>query len=97
MKRDTPNVEAELYWLCVVAYIVRAIGKLPPQSEADLERITEAQWRPMVERELEVDADFVKRLYGCCTDRLEENRALLFIVRGFGCPEPAEKLREVLG
>jgi hypothetical protein len=95
--RDTPNAESEIYWLCVAAYIVRAIGKLTPQNEADLDRITENQWRSMVERELEVDADFIKSVYDCCTDRMESNRALLFILRGFGCPTPAERLREVLG
>ena len=96
-KRDAPNVEADIYWLCVAAYIVRSIGKLPLPNEADLDRITEGQWRGVVERELEVDADFIKRVYDCCTDRMEEDRAVLFILRGFGCPDPAERLREVLG
>src|SRR4051812_5395685 len=99
-KRYDPETGARLYWVLVAAYVLRSVGKLPPGTESELDRHTThagaPDWKDVVEHELEIDADFVKRLYVLCTDRMEENRAVLFILRGFGCPNPVERLQEVL-
>lgn len=95
-KRDMQEAEAQLYWIFVTAYVLRAVGKLPPEKEREIDRFT-PEWRGIVEAELEIDTDFVKRLYAYATDRMEETRAVIFIIRGFGCPQTAERLREVLG
>jgi hypothetical protein len=98
--RNDPETDAKLYWVLVAAYILRALGKLPAGIERQLDEHTSAagapDWKVVVERELQIDSDFVKRLHDCCTDRMEENRAILFMLRGFGCPDPVDRLQEVL-
>lgn len=100
-ERNDPEIDAKLYWMLVAAYILRALGKLPGRTDAELERYTTdagaPDWKTLVERELEIDADVVQRVHTICTERMEENRATLFILRGFGCPDPVKRLEEVLG
>jgi hypothetical protein len=97
--RNDPEKDAKLYWVLVTSYLLRCIGKLSAGAEAELGRYTiqagAGDWKSLVERELEIDEDFVRRLYEACTDRMEENRAFLFMLRGFGCPDPVGRIAEV--
>jgi hypothetical protein len=51
-----------------------------------------------VEETFGIDPTFVKTVYKLCLERGKtEAQAINFMLRGFGCPEPEERMIEVLG
>jgi hypothetical protein len=57
----------------------------------------EKPWQQLVEESFGIDPPFVKPVSTLCLERGKtEAQAINFILRGFGCPEPEERMIEVL-
>jgi hypothetical protein len=100
-KKDWSKEDQEkLFWLLAAAYLVDAVGLLDEDKAAKLASFEAAAgrqaWQEHVRDSLEVDDDFVRRVYALCRKRKDEAQSLGFILRGLGCPCADERLRELL-
>lgn len=93
--------EEKLFWLLAVAYMADVVGLLDETKAAKLSSFEAAAgthtWQEHVRETLEVDDNFLKRVYALCRKRKSEVQSLGFILRGLGCPCTDERLRELFG
>ena len=92
--------EENLFWCLAAAYLMDAVGLLDEDKAAKLASFEAAAgqqtWQEQVRNSLEVDDDFVRRVYALCRKSKDEAQSLGFILRGLGCPCAEERLRELL-
>jgi hypothetical protein len=92
--------EENLFWFLAAAYLMDAVGLLDEDKAvklASFEAVAGQQtWQEQVRNSLDVDDDFVKRVYGLFRKRKDEAQSLGFLLRGLGCPCAEERLRELL-
>jgi hypothetical protein len=103
-KRKTDEqVEQELGMFLTVAYVLDALGHLPPEKRAALDGIPDAavKWDDSVGDGLRdgygLDAKGIRALHATCAKRMGGKIALLFILRGVGIPEPTEEVKSIVG
>ncbi len=93
--------EEKLFWFLATSYVADVVGLLSGDKAAKLASFEAAAgqqtWQEHVQESWDVDDNFVKKVYALCRKRKDEAPSLLFILRGLGCPEPVERLKELLG
>lgn len=91
--------EEKLFWFLATAYVADTVGLLDEDKAAKLASFEAAAgqqtWQEHVRSSLDVDDDFVKRVYALCRKRKNEPQSIGFILRGLGCLCVDDRLREV--
>jgi hypothetical protein len=99
-KGGSKENEEKLFWCLAAAYLRDAVGPLDEDKAAKLASFEAAAgqqtWQEQVRNSLDVEDDFVKRVYALCRKRKDEAQSLGFILRGLGCPCAEERLSELL-
>ena len=94
---DDPITRDQLFWFFVTAYVLHATGLLAKEKEERLDLIEAygwGNWREYVKQVLEVDEGFIRSVYAFCTEFKSRQKAIGFILRGFGCPSVEERIAE---
>ena len=94
--------EQKLLWYLATAYVADVLGVLDPVKAAKLASFEAAAgtqtWQEHVREALDVDDAFVRRVVEACRARgKDETQSIGFLLRGLGCPDAEERMREVLG
>jgi hypothetical protein len=93
----------KFFWFFATAYLADCVDLLSKTKKLKLAHLGEQYcgektWQQLVEESIGVDPTFVKTVYNLCLERGKtEAQAINFMLRGFGCPEPEERMIEVLG
>ncbi|MFO0890964.1 MAG: hypothetical protein U0790_17705 [Isosphaeraceae bacterium] len=101
-KTKEDGFEEQLFWFLATAYLADCVELLSPATKLKLAHLNdqygcETSWQQQVEGTFGIDATFVKTVFTLCTERGKtEAQALRFMLQGFGCPEPEERMQEVL-
>ena len=97
---ENEDFEQNLFWFMAAAYIGDTIGLLDERKAAKMSSLESlaggATWQEQTRKSLEINDSFVKKVYALCTKQgKSEVQAIGFILRGLGCPNTEERLREV--
>lgn len=82
-----------------VAYVLDTAGILDPQQRERLDSLKYPgcpTWDKAVEDEWGITRTFVRSVLTLCTEIKPLPAAVLFILRGLGCPEYQERMKDVL-
>lgn len=82
------------------AYVLDVAGLLDPAKKSKLDSLRYPgcpSWKEAVEDSYKINPTFVRSVYAVCSELKSPPDAVIFILRGLGCPEHVERLKEVLG
>lgn len=82
-----------------VAYVLDAAGMLDPLKRKRLDSLQFPDcpsWEEAVEQEWGITRTFVRSVLALCTEIKPLPAAMLFILRGLGCPDYQARLHEVM-
>src|SRR6056297_3987116 len=101
-REDGRSNEGEKLLACLtVAYVFDIAGVLPRNIKEDLDSLQSADsdhWHATVENFYGISRPFIRGVYDlCCEERGEKADALTFILRGLGCPDYFERVKEIIG
>lgn len=82
-----------------VAYVLDTARLLDPQKKKRLDSLRFPgcpSWEKAVEDEWGVTRTFVRSILSLCTEIKPLPAAVLFILRGIGCPDYQERMKEIM-
>jgi hypothetical protein len=92
-RKKSKAKEEALFWFLVCNYVAWALCLLEPQKEDLLDgadKPGQPGWKEHVETQLQIDQNFLRRVYDLCTERMSLEKSFVFILRGLGDPNAAE-------
>ncbi len=100
-RKKKEDFETNLFWFLATAYIADVIGLLDPAKAAKLSSLEALAgtltWQEHVEQSLDLNREFVEKIYALCRQKKNEAQSIGFILRGLGCPCADERMAELLG
>lgn len=84
--------------LTTAAYVFEATGYMPSDEMARFEEwagVGSPDWRESLEQIYGINPTFVRSVYALGSERWEPLDSIRFILRGLGCPNSEECLREI--
>ena len=97
---DADAITEKLLGYFTAAYVLDAAGMLDKGKLARLNSLAYPncpRWDQAVEAAYGISRTFVRSVYALCTEINSPAAAVIFILRGLGCPDFQERLNEVVG
>src|SRR5436190_603676 len=87
-----------LFLLCnYVAWVLNLLNEDQLVQLDGLDRPGQPGWKAHVEAQMHIDRTFVRSVYALAAERMDDDKALAFLLRGLGGEEAEVKFVEVMG